>query len=76
MISLDLQLKESPNKNAFQWDAYRPLVDRIPACTAQEGVSTQGVSVQGGGGVGVCPGEGEYQHAMGQRPPLWTDRHL
>ena len=25
------------NKNAFQWDAYRPLVDRIPACTAQEG---------------------------------------
>ena len=25
------------NKNAFQWDAYRPLVDRIPACTWQEG---------------------------------------
>ena len=23
------------NKNAFQWDAYRPLVDRIPACTDQ-----------------------------------------
>ena len=36
------------DKNAFQWDAYRPLVDRIPACNAQ-----------GGGGVcpgGVCPG--------------------
>ena len=23
------------NKNAFQWDAYHPLVDRIPACTAK-----------------------------------------
>ena len=45
------------NKNAFQWDAYHPLVDCIPACTAQgvsaqgrclpRGVSTQGVSTQG-----------------------------
>ena len=26
------------NKNAFQWDTYHPLVDRIPACTAQGGV--------------------------------------
>ena len=26
------------NKNAFQWDAYRPLVDRIPPCTAWRGV--------------------------------------
>ena len=25
------------NKIAFQWDAYRPLVDRIPACTVQRG---------------------------------------
>ena len=25
------------NKNVFQWDAYRPLVDRIPTCTWQEG---------------------------------------
>ena len=23
------------NKNAFQWDAYRPLVDRIPPCTVR-----------------------------------------
>ena len=23
------------NKNAFQWDAYRPLVDRIPAHTVR-----------------------------------------
>ena len=25
--------------NAFQWDAYCPLVDHIPACTVQGGVS-------------------------------------
>ena len=31
------------NKIAFQYDAYRPLVDRIPECTAQ-------------GDGGVCPG--------------------
>ena len=35
------------NKNAFQWDAYRPLVDRIPACIVQGAVSAQG---------GVCTG--------------------
>ena len=69
---------KSQNNNAFQWDVYRPLVDRIPACTAQEvgvclGVSALGVSVQG-----MCV----FQHAMGQTlppstpPPLWTDRHL
>ena len=44
-----------PNyKNAFQWDAYRPLVDSIPACTARwgeggvyPGVSARGVSAYG-----------------------------
>ena len=41
------------NRIAFQWDAYRPLVDRIPACTAQ------GVYLPGG----------VSQHAMGQAPP-------
>ena len=35
------------NKNAFQKDTYGPLVDRIPACTAQRGVCL-GVSAQGG----------------------------
>ena len=50
------------NKNALQWDAYRPLVDNIPACTVGRGrVSTgqvgclplgEGVSAQGC----VCPG--------------------
>ena len=34
------------NKNAFQWDAYRPIVDRIPACTAQGECLTRGVSDQ------------------------------
>ena len=43
------------NKNAFQWDAYRPLVDRIPACTAQRGggVPAGGVPAQG-----VVPDQG------------------
>ena len=37
------------HKNAFQWDAYRPLVDRIPACTAHvEGVCPGGVYLPGG----------------------------
>ena len=91
------------NKNAFQWDAYRPLVDRIPACTVcggggipactgqgacvgipacngQGGVYL-GVSAQGGvchGGVCLWSGGGlcVSQHAMGQTPQLWTDRHL
>ena len=30
-----LSLTVLANKNAFQWDAYRPLVGCIPACTAQ-----------------------------------------
>ena len=45
------------NKNAFQWDAYLPLVDHIPACTGQrgciptcigQGCLPRGVSGQGG----------------------------
>ena len=46
------------NKSAFQWDAYRPLVDRIPACT---------VSAKGGG---CLPGGCVSQHAMGSPPPV------
>ena len=46
------------NKNAFQWDAYRPLVDLIPACTVAgggwEGVYLpRGVYLPGGC---TCPG--------------------
>ena len=55
------------NKNAFQWDAYRPLVDRIPACTGQGGGVSQNALARSEclpGGVclgsvysgGVCPG--------------------
>ena len=40
--------RHKSNKNAFQWDAYRPLFDRIPACTVQ------GVSAQGGVCLGGC----------------------
>ena len=36
------------NKNAFQWDAYRPLVDRIPACTVAGGTCPGGEPAQGG----------------------------
>ena len=40
------------NKNAFQWDAYRPLVDRIPVCTVVGGVYLpRGVYLPKGGGV-------------------------
>ena len=39
--------KSIENKIAFQWDAYRPLVDPIPACTVQGGVCPGGVSVRG-----------------------------
>ena len=47
----------SRNKNAFQWDAYRPLVDRIPAYTVQGGVCLGGVSAPWGClPRGVCPG--------------------
>ena len=44
-------------KNAFQWDEFRLLVDRIPVCTGrgclpEGGVCPGGVSARGG----VCPG--------------------
>ena len=44
------------NKIAFQWDAYCPLVERIPACTAEGGgqgggVPASGVYLLGGRGV-------------------------
>ena len=58
-------------RNAFQWDAYRPLVDRSPPCTV------------GGGGVpaGGCtcpegvPTRGEYLprgvYLLGKGAPAW-----
>ena len=47
------------HKNAFQWDAYRPLVDHIPACTVQ-GVSAWGCFP----GRDVCPGWGGVYPSM------------
>ena len=46
-------------KIAFQWDAYRPLVDRIPTCTAQGGVPTRGVFLPGGWYLGGVPAQGD-----------------
>ena len=50
------------NKNAFQWDVNRPLIDRIP-CTVQG----RPVSARGGGG--VCPG-GCILACIGADPPV------
>ena len=80
------------NKNAFQWDAYRQLVDCIPERTVH-GVSAQGVSARGVYAqgvvcprVGVCLGVsaqggiclGVYPSIQWGRPPRppWTERCL
>ena len=60
------------NKNAFQWDAYRPRVDRIPACTAQERSVCRGLSVLGVSARGVCIPACN----RADTPPLWSDRQL
>ena len=57
-ITNQIKKKNSKNKNPFQWDAYHPLVDCIPACTGQ-GV---GVSQHALGSEGVCVS----QHALGR----------
>ena len=50
--------KKIENKIAFQYDAHRSLVDRIPAYTAQGGCLPRWVSAQGGSVClgGVCLG--------------------
>ena len=71
------------NKNAFQWDAYRPLVDHIPACTVVGGCTCPGVVYL----LGVylprrgVPAWGERVYLPGgylprYSPPPWSDRHL
>ena len=50
-------------KNAFQWDAYSPLVDGIPACTAQGGCVSQHAM-----GRGVYPS----MHWAGACLPRWV----
>ena len=56
-------------KIAFQYDAYRPLVDRIPGGVYPVGAG--GCLPRGVPSQGVCVS----LHAMGQTP-LWTDRHI
>ena len=58
------------NKNAFQWDSYRPLIDRMPGgvcygggVSAPKGVSAMGVLLLRGG-IPVCT---EADH------PLWIE---
>ena len=71
--------KDQRNKNAFQQDAYRPLVDRIPACIAggvpgPGGYLVWGVYlVQGGvpGPEGV-PAGGTSKYVLSPLP-LWTE---
>ena len=46
------------NKNAFQWDAYRPLVDHMPE-SAWAGVPGRGGGVPGPGGGGGTWSRGE-----------------
>ena len=50
-IVVQMKVLINNNKNAFQWDACRPLVDRLPGV----GVSDQGVSDQGGLPRGCLP---------------------
>ena len=57
--------KETPfeNKNVFQWDAYRPLVDRIPALDRGEGVHPS-MHWAGGGCIPACIGQGGVYPCM------------
>ena len=68
-----ISVKPDNNKNAFRWDAYRPLVDCIPACTAQGGC-LPGVGVSAVGSASGLGGGVVSQHAMGQTPPPPVDR--
>ena len=75
------------NKNAFQWDAYRPFVDCISACTVAGmggylpgGYLPSGWTCRGGGVSargylprGRVPARRVY---LPRYSPLWTDRHL
>ena len=47
------------DKNAFQWDAYRPLVDHIPACTVARFEMYRGVYLPGVPAQGI-PARGVY----------------
>ena len=65
--NITLNVKIFQNKNAFEWDAYHPLVDHIPTCTvAREGVPAWGCTCLGvylPGGWGYLP---RYSPLCGQ----------
>ena len=69
----DVSVTENLKKNAFQWDAYRPLIDHIPACTVAGGGYPPGGCTCPGG----VPSKGVY--LPGGRvpaqvlPPMWTE---
>ena len=60
------------NKNAFQWDAYRPLVDRMLECASRGGLvlgGPPGGRVCSGGG--VIPARGGSPCPRGGVVPAW-----
>ena len=60
-----LSIVDRLNKNAFQWDAYRPLVDHISACSMLGGgCLPRGVSAQR-----ACLPKGMYPSMQWGRPP-------
>ena len=63
----DIQSKEHTNKNTFQYDAYRPLVDCILACTAQGRECVSQHALGRGVCIPACTGQGGVsQHALGR----------
>ena len=67
--------KSMSNKNAFQWDAYRPLVDRIPACTPWGGCLLLGCLPRWVSAWGCLPGRCIIA-CNGANPSPPVDRHL
>ena len=70
MLTLNVHCEPiNSNENAFEWDAYRPLVDHIPACTVAGGgwvgVPVGGCTCLGAGGV---PAQGVYLPGGGGVP--------
>ena len=63
-IFMQFSAKIMLNKIVFEWDAYRPLVDCIPACTAQRGVYLPGGRYLPGG---YLPGDVAAQGGV----PAW-----
>ena len=64
------------NKNEFQWDAYCPLVDRIPACTVQGRCLPRGCLPGGVSAWGVYPSMQWARHSpMDRQTPVKTYLH-